>query len=907
MATAQPTHDSHAPSGLRVDELDSPRGLVSQRPSFSWRLPDGSKKQLAYRLRTSTDWDSGEVRSAENLHLPYAGRALSSGERVEWQVKVWTDLGPSDWSVVNVFELGLLAESDWSARWVTPVEEKSAPAGQRPAHLLREEFELTAPIERALLHVTARGIYEPFVNGERIGTEELTPGFTQYRKRLQVQTHDVTDVLRLGRNALGFILADGWYRGQIGYFRVSDQWGRETSLLCQLIVSHRDGTTSVISSGEGWRSAVGHIVAADLIEGERWDLRREPFGWKESGFDDAGWQDMRVGESDVRTLVGSPAPPVRRVEAVRPRSVVRLNGNSQLVDLGQNINGWMRLSRLGPEGTSIRLVHGEWLDQDGDVLTRNLAPDYPELRSAGQVDEVVSAGRAGDVFEPRRTTHGFQYVRVDGHPEDLTPDDIEGVVVHTDMRRTGWFECSDDRLNRLHEAVVWSLRDNVCDIPTDCPQRERAGWTGDWQLFVSTAAFLFDVAGFSTKWLRDVAADQRADGTVLNFSPCSPYDSDESPVSHLNGSAGWGDAAVIVPWELHRAYGNAAVLEESWPAIDAWVGRIERLARDQRHPERAARRLEPLPHERYLWDASSHWGEWLAPGEEMIDFDEHSRRDQGDLATAYYVLSAGLAARVATILGKTADAERYSLLERGARDAWRAEYITAKGALIPDTQANLVRALAFELVPAELRPAIARHLVDLVHDAGTHLATGFLATPLLLPVLADAGYLAEAYELLLQDTEPSWLVMIDRGANTIWENWNGVTASGEVNASLNHYSKGAVAGFLHRYVAGLQPAKGAAAWRSFEVRPRPGGGITWARAAHESPHGRIESDWTIDGRRLRLRVLVPPGTKASVVLPSGRQETAGPGEHFFSEPTERVRRPRAAARTKDSHARRPLR
>jgi alpha-L-rhamnosidase len=555
-----------------------------------------------------------------------------------------------------------------------------------------------------------------------------------------------------------------------------------------------------------------------------------------------------------------------------------------VVDLGQNINGWLRLTDLGPAGTTITLTHGERLTADGDVTQRNLQPDFPFLPHplpAGQVDSVVSAGVPGEVFEPRRTTHGFQYVRVEGHPGELTVDDVRGVVVHTDMRRTGWFSCSDERIDRFHDAAVWSFRDNACDIPTDCPHRERAGWTGDWQLYVPTAAFLYDVAGLSTKWLRDVAVDQWADGTVSNISPVAKSEGQGSPVAQLNGSAGWGDAAVIVPWELYRAYGDVQVLDELWPTMVRWLDRAERMAREQRHPARAARRPQPASHERYLWDTGFHWGEWLVPGEEMEEFDSFVAADEGDVATAYFAHSAGLMARIAALLGKADEALRYADLAAEVRAAWQAEYVDDNGRLTPDTQANHVRALAFELVPAELRPVVAERLVELIRKADTHLGTGFLATPYLLPVLADTGHLDVAYDLLFQDTEPGWLVMIDRGATTVWEQWHGVDADGVAHESLNHSSKGAVISFLHRYTAGIQLVE--PAYRRFRVAPRPGGGLTSAEAAHESPYGRIESSWRIEDGVLRLRVVVPAGTEAEIVLPSGSTSTAGPGTHTFEE------------------------
>ncbi|MGY1808632.1 family 78 glycoside hydrolase catalytic domain [Blastococcus sp. SYSU D00669] len=874
-----------APSGLRVEHLDEAIGIRTTAPRLSWRLPAGAREQHAYRITTDSGWDSGWVEGDGSLLVPYAGPPLASSQRVQWRVQVLTDLGESPPSEPGWFETGLLWTEDWRASWVEPGAMPEGEKGHRPAALLRVEFDVDRPVVAARLHATAQGVYEAFLNGSRAGDAELTPGYTQYDARLQVQTIDVTGSVRAGRNALGVVLADGWFRGQVGLTRADQQWGSRLALLAQLHLVHEDGEVTVVGSGPGWRSGTGHVVAADLIEGERWDLTRLPRGWDAAGFDDAGWDDVAVVEHGFAGLVDSPAPPVRRVEELVPRSVTRLPGGAHVVDLGQNINGWLRLTDLGPAGTTLTLTHGEWLDPAGDVTVANLEPDMPFLPHplpAGQVDVVVSAGVPGDVFEPRRTTHGFRYARIEGHPGELTADDVRGVVVHTDLRRTGWFSSSDERLDRFHEAAVWSFRGNACDIPTDCPHRERHGWTGDWQLFVPTAAFLYDVAGFSTKWLRDVAADQWPDGTIANVSPSPRHEGREGPIAFLNGSAGWGDAAVIVPWEIYRAYGDVQVLEELWPTMVGWLGRAERAAREHRHPSRVTRSATPAPHEQYLWDTGFHWGEWLEPGEKLGTSSEEFRTgDKGHVATAYLAHSARLASRIAALLGRDEDAARYAELADRAREAWQVEYLAADGALTPDTQATHVRALAFDLVPADLRPAVADRLVELVRKADTHLGTGFLATPYLLPVLADTGHLDVAYELLLQDTEPSWLVMVDRGSTTVWELWDGVDAAGVPHDSLNHYSKGAVVSFLHRYAAGIEPVE--PAYRRFRVQPRPGGGLTRAEAAHESPYGRIESAWRLDGEAFSVRVVVPAGTQAEVVLPSGATCTAGPGEHTFEE------------------------
>jgi alpha-L-rhamnosidase len=878
---------SPRPTRLRVEHLDAALGIDTTRPRFSWWLPDGAREQLAYRISADNGWDTGRVESRDSVLVDYTGPGLGSQERVAWRVKAWTDAGESDWSEPGVFELGLLEARDWAARWIEPVDPEPGQPGHRPAILVRGEFELAAEPVRARLYATAHGIYEAFVNGARAGDAELTPGYTSYARRLQVHAYDVTDLLRPGRNALGAIVSDGWFRGQVGLPRAHDQWGSELAWLAQLHAVLADGSTVVAGTGEDWVSTRSHIEAADLIAGESVDLRKRADGWSEPGFDDGEWDPVAVAERGYANLVSSPAPPVRAVQTLSPISARRLAGG-QVFDLGQNVNGWVRLHDLGPNGTEITLTHAEAVDAEGDVTTKHLdveVPFIPEPLPAGQVDRVISAGRPGEEFEPRHTTHGFRYVRVEGHPGTLDRDDLSGVVVHTDLTRTGWFRCSDERINRLHEAAVWSLRGNTCDIPTDCPTRERAGWTGDWQIFVPTAAFLYDVAGFSTKWLRDLAAEQWPSGLVANLAPSPPSESEGGFVAELNGSAGWGDAAVIVPWEIYRAYGDRGVLAEQWASMVAWLDHVERSAASARHPARVARRPEPLDHERYLWDSGFHWGEWLVPGEDLKgpeEFAEFRAADKSDVATAYYAYSARLMSQAAEVIGRPDDASRYRSIAEAVRHAWRVEFIGPGGQLHPDTQANHVRAIAFDLVPDELRAATASRLVELIRAADTHLATGFLATPHLLPVLADTGHLELAYELLFADGIPSWLYMIERGATTLWERWDGIREDGTPFESLNHYSKGAVVSFLHRSVAGIRLLDDGPAYRHVRIEPRPGGGITWAQAEHDSPYGRIESAWRLAGESFELDVAVPPGTTADVIVPGRSAQTVTAGRHTFT-------------------------
>jgi alpha-L-rhamnosidase len=857
--------------------------VPGHEPALCWWLPAGASVQHAYQVRTDDGFDTGRVAGQVQsfVRLPVFDRSRRSAIA---RVKVWTDLGESEWSDPVGLEAGLLEEADWPARWIGVAEDQRPGKGCRPAYWLRTAFD-APPAAAARLYITALGLYEAFLDGRRVGDVELAPGYTQYGARVQYQWYDVTSLVRPGRHVLAVLLADGWYRGQVGLPRVADQYGRDLALRAQLEVRTGTGWRVVAGTGPGWRAAPSHITAADLIGGQREDHRRLEQAVHHVSFDDRRWRAAVERDAEV-AIVRAVAPPVRRVREISPAAVRPVRGGSAfVVDLGQNLSGWVRLALPGPPGRRLTLSYGEALGPDGDLTTAHLdvdLPVVPEPLPLGQVDEVVSgAVSGGDVFEPRFTTHGFRYVRVEGHPGPLGTDDVTGVVVHSDLRRTGWFGCSDDRVNRLHEAVVWSLRSNICDIPTDCPQRERAGWTGDWQVFAATAAYLYDVLAFTRKWLGDVVLDQRADGCVANMSPCPPAEGFGGPLGGLHGSAGWGDVVVSAPWDLYQAYGDASLLREMWDAMTAWVRFAAAAAASGRHPTRAAARPAPAAHERYLWDTGFHWGEWLEPGVVVTDFPAFARADKSEVATAYLHRSAATVVRVAGVLGLPEDQWRpFQAIAEGALEAWRREFVRDDGTLAAASQASHVRALAFGLVPEELRAGIAARLAELVDLAGGHLRTGFLSTAYLLPVLADHGHLGLAYDLLRQDTSPSWLTMVDRGATTMWEDWDGIDGHGVPHGSLNHYSKGAVATFLHRYVAGLRPA--VPGYRAFEVRPRPGGGITFASTRHVGPFGPIEIAWRVTGGSMELDVLVPGGTTATVVMPGAEAHDVGPGRHHWA-------------------------
>ncbi|WP_156786239.1 alpha-L-rhamnosidase [Microterricola viridarii] len=782
-----------------------------------------------------------------------------------------------------------------SAQWISPYEPVPHPAGQRPAHELAGRFHWDGAAPEtgadagaeAVVYATAHGVYELFVNGVRVGDEELSPGFSSYRSRLQVQRWEITALLQPGENSVTVLLSDGWFRGRHGFVRRADGFGTDTAFLAAVLLEPSTGAARpLLATGAHWESRPSHITRADLMDGQRIDLRLE-------GPDAPGRPQGAVLSTDPlcddRTrLVPAEAPAVRRIQELSPTQISTPGEGITVVDFGQNINGWVRLHELGPAGTRTVLRHGEALDDAGLLLVENIrAFDFATraVLPAGQVDEVISAGRAGDMFEPRHTTHGFRYVQIEGAAGPIGMGDILAIVVHSELARTGTFTASDPLLNTLHDVVDWSFRGNACAVPTDCPQRERSGFTGDWQVFADTAALLYDVAAFSESWSTDLAADQWADGRVPTVvpNPAGNRPSGSAFEDMAAGSAGWGDAAVLVPWSMWRAYGDRVALARALPSMRVWVEYAARSAAAGRHPDRAAERPLERPHERYLWDTGFHFGEWLEPDTPPAP---DPTVDHGIVATAFLHRSAHTLALAEAAVGRPADAEHYSRLAENVRAAWCAEYLAADNTLSEESQGHYVRALAFGLVPEERRQAVADRLAALIRENGTRLGTGFLATGLLLPTLADAGHLDLAYELLFARDIPSWLGMIDHGATTMWEWWDGVTPSG-VRGSLNHYSKGAVASFLYTHVAGIRlaenPEPGAEAYGTVVIAPQPGGGLSSAAASVHTRRGTIGAEWRIEGGTFRLTATIPAGVTAEVRLPDGsRVSGVGGGTHSYT-------------------------
>jgi alpha-L-rhamnosidase len=676
---------------------------------------------------------------------------------------------------------------------------------------------------------------------------------------LRYQIFDVTDFLHEGNNALGALLGDGWYRSRLSFAGGRRNiYGDRLALLAQLEIDYADGSTARVVTDTSWRAARGPILSSDIYDGETYDARLVRAGWSTPGYDDREWVGVRPLERNFATLVAPSGPPVRRTELVAPVALTSSPTGRTIVDFGQNLVGRLRLTVQGEAGQTITLRHAEVLE-NGELCTR-------PLRTAQATDRYTLRGGEVETWEPRFTFHGFRYAEVEGWPGELHVDDLQAVVCHSDLERTGWFECSDPLVNRLHENVVWSMRGNFLDVPTDCPQRdERLGWTGDIQVFAPTASFLYDTAGFLTSWLADLAAEQRvAEGVVPFVVP-----------NVLNGSLGptaaWGDAAVFVPWVLYQRYSDKGILATQFDSMCAWVDLVAKSAGERR-----------------LWDHGFQFGDWLDPSAPP-DRPGAARTDKYLVATAYFARSAELLGQASEVLGRSDDAARYLRLASEVRDAFDAEYVTSAGRILSDATTAYALALQFGLLKhADQRKHAGERLAALVRESDYHVSTGFVGTPLICDALCSVGEYDAAFRLLIQSECPSWLYPVTMGATTIWERWDSLLPDGSVNpgemTSFNHYALGAVADWLHRTVGGLAPAE--PGYRRLNIQPHPGGGLTHARARHHTPYGLAESAWKIEDGQITVEAVIPPNTTARVILPGSESAPIGveAGAHRWSYP-----------------------
>ncbi|ATP55134.1 alpha-L-rhamnosidase [Pedobacter ginsengisoli] len=849
---------------LKVEHLINPLAIETPTPRFSWKIASTVKNTLqsSYEIRVGTNkasinagkdlvWKSS-ISTEQSVLIDYSGTELQSKKKYYWQVRVKDNHGNiSGWSEPGFFQMGI-SSADWTAKWIT-VSGKDTSAR---SPLFRKEFSLQKKVKSAIAYITAKGLYEASINGKRVSDTYFAPGWTSYKDHLQYQVYDVTSSLKSGPNVFGATLGNGWYKGRIGFGNQHNFYGDTRGLLMQLEVEYTDGSKEIVNTDESWKYAYGPIMASDIYDGERYDARMEIAGWDNTGFKEtASWIGVGIMDKGNERLVAMSGPPVRKHEQFKALKIFKTPSGETVVDFGQNLVGWVMLKAKGAAGTRITLSHAEVLTKEGNFYTVN-------LRSAKAQDIYILKENTEQVFEPHFTFQGFRYVKVEGYPGELKAEDMTAVAVYSDMEATGKFSTSNALLNQLQHNIQWGQKGNFVDVPTDCPQRdERLGWTGDAQAFANTAAYNMDVAGFFTKWLKDVKADQQPNGLIPHVIPnvLGPND---------GASAGWADVSTIIPWDMYVAYGDRRILATQYESMQKWVGYMSSVAKNN------------------LWNSGFHFGDWLFYRPNDDNDGRAAVTDKYLIAQTFYAHSTQLLINAAKVLGKQDDVAKYTTLLADIKAAFVKEYMTPTGRLVSGTQTAYVLALQFDMLPEELRAPCADRLVANIRDYGNHLTTGFLGTPYLCHVLTRYGHNNVAYDLLMQESYPSWLYPVKMGATTIWERWDGIKPDGSFQTpdmnSYNHYAYGAIGDWMYRTIAGINSVADQPGYKYIVISPKPGGKITNASAELETVYGTVKSAWTLENGLLKLDVTIPANTKAKVVLPEATKEIGSGSYHFES-------------------------
>jgi alpha-L-rhamnosidase len=751
----------------------------------------------------------------------------NAGER--WS---WADFDASSWPAAA--EIAAFGDQPWG-------KVDTALVAMEPAPFFRKPFSISKPVKQATAYASALGVYELRLNGKPVDHDVLSPGWTDYRKRVHYLGYDVTSLLKRGENVVGAILGDGWYAGYLAFTGKRHYYGDQTRLIVQLHLEYQDGTREIIGTDETWKAANGPIREGDMLMGCLYDARKEFRGWDAPGFNDQAWVKATVDHRVQANLQAHPGAPIRRIQEVAARRLTEPKPGVYVFDLGQNLVGWVRLKAKGAEGQKVTVRHAEMLNPDGTIYTTN-------LRAAKATDTYHLAGGAKRAYEPYFTFHGFQYVEVTGLDYRPSPADVTGIVVHSDLAQAGWFECSEPLVNKLTVNSLWGQKGNFLDVPTDCPQRdERAGWTGDAQVFMKTACFNMDAPGFYTKWLVDLCTDsQRADGGFGDVAP------------HLNivgfGNTGWSDAGPVCAWRMYEMYGDVRVLQQHYEAL---IRHMDYLAKTSTN----------------LIRGTLAYGDWL-----RLAGPQHSEA----IGTAYYYYTAGLMVRIAEVLGKADDAAKYRKLGEEIRSAFAQSFLKPDGQIIDSKgetgQTFYALAFGLDLVPQDLRAKAASHFVGAIRKENDHLATGFLGTPFVLFALQKAGHPELAYKLVLNKTYPSWLQQVIWGSTTMWERWDGWRPDKGFQDpgmnSFNHYWLGCVSEWLFTQAAGIDTE--GPGFKRIVIRPEivpPQQGFSWVKASYDSIRGKVSSAWKLNGGQLELKVSVPGNCTATVYVPAA--DTAG--------------------------------
>ena len=841
---------------LKTAHLRNPLGIDVICPFLSWTVEEGII-QTAYQITALCGgekvWDTGK-RSGSNMHDIYEGPA-ESRKRIEWRVRLWDENDiPGDYSETAFFEYALLDKGDWRAEWINPEIREFDKEVNQPASVLVKEFDLEETgCVRA--YVSAHGLYTVYINGKRIKENILTPGTSEYWYRLPYQTFDLSGYVKKGTNRIEVTLGDGWYRGCNGNTGTRNVFGTDIAFLMQLEVNEK----VVLITDESWVAAQdGPIYYNDIQMGEKVDAGKQPNDIHEVKIEKFGYDNLLC----MNTL------PIREREEFSAKLIITPNGE-KVLDFGQNMAGYVSFRVNARKGQKIKMTHGEYLDDAGNFSDDNICNTIGRKEKLHQVIEYTCRDGINE-YEPTLCIFGFQYVKVETDLE-ITGEEFTAHAVYSDMEQTARFECDNPLVNGLVRNTIWSQKSNFVDIPTDCPQRERSGWTGDAGVFVDTGLILMDSWPVFARWLGECRADQYADGRIFNMSPRRQPKPSRFDAMY-DGSTGWGDAVVIIPYTMYKIFGDKTILEENYEMMKGWLRYCEKKAKKTR----LKNKFKKNPYKKYMIDTGIHWGEWLEAG---VSTEEAMKNvilnGVPEIATAYFSYSSRMLGEIAETLGKKEDAEKYRKLSENARKAFH--YIEVKdGRIRSDRQCRYVRPLYMGLLDKVDADRAAADLNELVRKNNYHLNTGFLTTPYLCKALADYGYVETAYRLLLQEDTPGWLYAVKNGATTIWESWEG-NAGGTGFSSLNHYSKGAVVSWLFEGICGIHVTG-----QNIMIKPQVCSLLEFAKAEYDSPAGVVKSGWKITGNVIEYIIEIPSNTKAEFILEDGSVRKLKPGLNQFT-------------------------
>lgn len=845
-------------ANIKIEGLIEAFGLSCDKPSFSWELSSdkSSTAQVSYRIVLLQDdrilWDSNTVNSEQSLYIKYDGEQLLPHGEYICRVMVTDNHGDAAKGEKSFFT-GKLDEA-WRGKWITSGK-KNPKDNSLPVEIFTKKLDLYKNVHRAVLYASALGVYVGELNGNRIGEEFFAPGYTSYFTYVQFQSYDVTQLIQKGENELKFSIANGWYLGTI--VKKNNFYGDTRALIAELHIFYADGTDETIVTDESWKvSEDGPIRYADFYNGEVIDNTY-------SDINNPKWSSAAVFKGKTPNLIAHMGAHVRIHSKIAPVNSYKDKKGNQVFDLGQNFSGIVRLTVKAARGTGLLVRHAEITDNEGCISTEN-------LRSAKAQLPLVCGCDGENTFEPKFTFMGFRYVEVSSDdPFEIIS--LEGLVLTSDTPEIGDFKCSNPLVNRLWQNIIWGQRSNFLELPTDCPQRnERLGWTGDIAVFSSTAAYNADISLFMKKWLRDLRTEQSKGGLIPFTVPDT-----HGFTSFKLATAGWGDAAAMVPWAVYLSTGDKDALGEQYESMKKWM-----------EAEIRAAALLSLGHKKYVWDKSPfQFGDWCAPGE---GFREWTRKGKW-LATAYFANSARIMSRAAEVLGYDKDRRKYEDLLQKIKSSFCREYLKEDGTLTGDFQSAYVCALYFDLLPDDMRKKAADYLAAMIEKNQGCLATGFLGTPYITFALSDNGREKEAYDLLLNERCPGWLYTVKAGATTIWERWDGLDENGKLRTdigisdmiSFNHYAYGAIGDWFYRRICGLETDYKNAGYKHFILRPIPDKRFSFAETRHHSNYGEIYIRWDISGDEFTLSVTVPVNTTADVIMPGGEKTTVGSGNYKF--------------------------